>query len=100
MSFRSNITTYQLAVLNVEHPILVPKTVLAIPGRPNQQGDQVSQIMNVDVAPDVLTLVQLEAVAELQGSFRNFWSLDAPLVDWTSAYTVDERSYDQCGLDR
>ena len=55
--------------------------------------------MNVDVAPDVLTIVQFEAMAELQGRLRDLWCLDAPLVDWTIANTVDEGAHDQRRLD-
>ena len=53
----TDMETYKLAILDVENTVFVPETVLAFLGRSDQQGDQASQIVNVDVTPDVLALI-------------------------------------------
>ncbi|KAL8924752.1 MAG: hypothetical protein Q9208_003841 [Pyrenodesmia sp. 3 TL-2023] len=60
---------------------------------------QVSKIVNMDVAPCILTRLETESMPKLYGTSRDFGSLNTSLVECSSAPAVYQGDHKQSGAD-
>ncbi len=64
-----------------------------------QQREQIAQVSDVDVAPGIQASPETEAFAILDRLARDGGSLDAALITWSFAMTVDQGPDDQACSD-
>lgn len=90
--------TYHFPVLNIVYAIIVPHTSLSLLGCRNEQVYKVSQILYVDVAPDVLPVVEFKGMFQIYCRLCDLRCLNTSPVAWPSTHAIDQRADDQSCL--
>ena len=90
--------THQFPIFGKVQSILIPQfTIFTLNGFLDQFGEYLADVGDMHVAPDALSLSNLEPGTTLKSCFCRLWDLHAALVDGSSAAAIDQwREHQGC----